>query len=81
MKSQVERAESFYRKGAQLMDCLERDGRRAFGMMMSTYRALLTKIKRHPADVLRHRVRLGQTRKLQIAARWTLLPPRAEALL
>lgn len=77
---QVARAERFYREGAQLMQWLQRDGRRIFGMMMATYRALLQRIKRRPHEVLSRQVRLDRWQKLRIAARWALLPPRAAAL-
>lgn len=81
MELQIGRAERFYREGAELMRWLKPAGRRTFGMMMATYRSLLEKIKRRPADVLRCRVCLSRPEKLQIALRWTLLPPRAAALL
>ncbi len=81
MKLQFDRAERFYREGAELMHWLEPDGRRVFGMMMATYRALLERIKRRPHDVFTRHVRLTRRKKLQIAARWILLPPRAAALL
>lgn len=81
MEYEIGRAEWFYREGAELMHWLEPDGRRIFGMMMSTYRALLKKIKRRPARVLARRVALRRTRKLQIVACWTVLPPRVAALL
>ncbi|MBN2475019.1 MAG: squalene/phytoene synthase family protein [Pirellulales bacterium] len=80
MEFEIGRAEWFYGEGAELIDHLEPDGRQVFGMMVSTYRALLRKIKRHPADVLQRRVRLSRPKKLQIAARWILWPPRVAAL-
>ena len=75
MEFQIDRAERFYREGAELIEWLERAPRRTFGMMMAIYRALLEKIKRRPADVLHRRIRLSRPEKLRIAARWTLLPP------
>ena len=81
MEFQIGRAEWFYREGAELMDWLEPCGRRIFGMVMSTYRSILKRIKRRPADVLTRRICLSQPKKLQIAARWMLLPPRVTALL
>ncbi len=71
---EVARAEQFYCEGVQLMDRLEHDGRRIFGMMMATYRALLEKIARRPDDIFRGRIRISRPKKLLIAARWTLLP-------
>jgi phytoene synthase len=81
MALQVERAERYYREGAALLDVLARDGQRIFGMTMAVYWALLRKIQRRPADVFAGRIRLGRAKKLQLAARWTLLPPRLAALL
>jgi 15-cis-phytoene synthase len=77
MDLEIGRAEQYYQAAAQLSRWLEPDGRRIFGLMMATYRALLAKIKRRPGDVLRGRVRLGRVRKLWIAARWTLFPPKS----
>jgi 15-cis-phytoene synthase len=76
MTVEIARAEQFYRGGAELGRWLEPDGRRIFGLMMATYRALLQKIARDPAVVLCHQVRLGRVRKLQLLARWSLFPPR-----
>jgi phytoene synthase len=73
---EVDRAEQFYRKGAELMEWLEPDGRRIFGLMTATYHALLRKIARRPAAVFRRHVRLSGPKRLQLALRWALLPPR-----
>ncbi len=81
MEYEIGRAEWFYREGAELINWLEPEGRRIFGMVMATYHALLRKIKRRPAAVLTGRVSLARTRKLQILARWTLLPPSMAALM
>ena len=80
MEFQADRARRFYREGAELIDRLEPDGRRIFGMMTSVYHRLLEKIARRPGEVFRRRVRLNGWQKLGIAARWTLLPPRRAAL-
>ena len=80
MSLEIARAETFYREGVELMQWLAPDGRRIFGMMMSTYHALLEKIERRPRDVLSRRVRVGRLKKLRIATRWTLLPPRTPVL-
>jgi 15-cis-phytoene synthase len=74
MIMEIERAEQFYRDGARLMDFLEPDGRRIFGLILSTYHELLKTIERHPQQTLRQRVRLGTLKRLQLAARWTLFP-------
>jgi phytoene synthase len=76
MEFQIDRAEQFYRQGGELVNWLQAEGRRTFGMMMATYSTLLEKIKRQPDLVLEDRIRLGLPTKLRIAARWILLPPR-----
>jgi len=76
MRMEIERAEQHYRAANDLMNWLEPDGRRIFGMMMSTYRALLTRIEHRPADVMRRHIRLGTLARLKILARWTLFAPR-----
>jgi phytoene synthase len=76
MALEVARAERFYDDGRELMDWLDPAGRRIFGLMMATYRSLLRKIQRHPADVFRGPVRLSSFEKVRLVARWWLLPPR-----
>jgi len=71
---EVARAEELYREGGELVDFLEPDGRRVFGLMTATYHALLKKIAARPKDVFSGRIRLGAGRKLRLAARWILLP-------
>jgi len=80
MAFQVDRARRFYCKGTPLLERLAPDGKRAFGMMVSIYYALLEKIGRRPEEVLRRRVRVGRLRKAAIVARWLLLPVRHTAL-
>ncbi|HBO45470.1 MAG TPA: squalene/phytoene synthase family protein [Planctomycetaceae bacterium] len=80
MKLEIGRARQFYREGADLFDRLEPAGLRIFGMMIDVYHRLLGHIERNPGAVFRQRVRLGRIEKMQVAARWLLLPPRREAL-
>jgi len=80
MALEIGRAKRFYREGAELFASLEPEGRRALGMMVSTYWRLLEKIERSPGRVLAGPVRLGRWQKLGIAARWLLLPPRRSSL-
>jgi phytoene synthase len=68
------RAEALYDQAAALLPCLTPDGRRVFGMLTAVYRALLRKLARRPATILRRRVSVGRGRKLLIAARWLLGP-------
>ena len=65
---------------SDLLALLSRSGQPIFGMMASVYSRLLEEIARRPQDLLRRRIRLGRVRKLWIAARWLLLPPRRSAL-
>jgi phytoene synthase len=81
MELEIGRAGEFYRDGARLLEWLPPAPQRLFGMMMGTYRVLLQKIARRPEDVFRRRIRLSGAKKLQLAARWALLPPRASALM
>ena len=76
MKLEIGRAREHYRAAGALLEYLHPDGRRIFGTMFSTYRELLRRIERRPADVLRRRVRVGRAVKLMILARWSLFPPR-----
>jgi 15-cis-phytoene synthase len=77
MELEVGRAEDFYRQGADLFRWLQPDGQRIFGMMMATYRALLARVKRRPAEVFDRRIRLSWPKKLGIVARWALFSPSA----
>jgi phytoene synthase len=76
MALEIARAEAFYRDGMELMEWLERDGRRIFGFIMATYYELLQRIAHRPGQVLCQRIHLGWLKRLQLAARWALLPPR-----
>jgi 15-cis-phytoene synthase len=59
MKLEIDRAGQFYREGAELMNFLNRDGRRNFVMMMVAYVILLKKIRRRPADVFTRKIKLS----------------------
>jgi phytoene synthase len=69
MEFEVARCEQFYRAAVELEPLLERDGRRVFRAMTATYRCLLKKIERQPADVFRRRIAPSPWDKLTIAAR------------
>jgi len=75
MRFEIDRAEGFYREAQQLDRWLEPEGRRVFGTMLATYRALLDEIKSLDGDVLSSRVALSGWRKIRIAARWFLFQP------
>ena len=80
MALEIARAEQFYAEGAELLDWLEPPGRRIFGLMMATYRAVLHEIARFPAVVFSRHVRLSGPKQIRLVARWCLLPPRKAAL-
>ncbi len=69
MAMQLDRAEQYYGQAEELFDWLDPQGRRVFGLMLATYRALLAKIRRRPRDVLCKRISLSRLKKLQLAAR------------
>jgi phytoene synthase len=73
---QIDRARGLYGESAELMDWLEPDGRRIFGMMTSVYYRLLGRIARRRHELLECRIELSRYEKFRLAARWILLPPR-----
>ncbi len=77
MQWEFQRVKMLYREAAELYEWLHPDGRRVFGMMAGIYHGLFCEIRRRPAAVLRGRVRLPARRKLSLAARWLLLPPKS----
>jgi 15-cis-phytoene synthase len=68
MRFEIERAEQFYRGGAELWNYIELDGRRIFSLMTATYWELLKRIERRPAEVLQRRVRVGAITKMRLFA-------------
>ena len=68
MQFEISRAEEFYAAAPELELVLANDGRRVFRAMTATYRVLLRKNKRDPADIFRRRIRLSGWGKLRIAA-------------
>ena len=71
VRLEVRRADEFFAQGASLGPRLCDDGRRVLGAMLDTYGALLEKIDRAGGEVLDRRVRVGQWKKMRIAARWS----------
>jgi 15-cis-phytoene synthase len=63
---ELERAETFYAKAAELLRYLHRDGDRVFRAMFGTYRALLEQVKRLGGEILRRRITLSRSQKLRI---------------
>ena len=79
MELEIGRAREHYAQGAMLLDWLPPPGRRVFGMMTATYRALLEEIARRPEDVFRRRIRVSQDEEVADCRAWALLPPRTFA--
>jgi phytoene synthase len=75
MRYEIGRAEGLYVEALELERYLGPDGRASFGAIVSTYRALLERIKRLDGDVFGRRVSLSPWRKWGIAARWLLPRP------
>jgi phytoene synthase len=71
---EIGRARRLYDDAAELRAWLDRDGRRIFGMMHQTYRQLLETIAGRVDALFQGRVRVSRWRKMQIAARWLVLP-------
>jgi phytoene synthase len=69
MKFQIERAESYYRRSAELENRVERDSRPTLRAMTEIYHGLLGKIAAHPERVLSERVSLSVLSKLRIGWR------------
>jgi phytoene synthase len=69
LKFQCQRAAGLFEAGARTEKYLDRDPRRVFRLMWTTYRALLARIERDPLIVLRRRVRLPWPHKLLLATR------------
>jgi 15-cis-phytoene synthase len=77
---ELERAKAFYHEGAELINYLNRPGRRIFGMMMSVYWRLLRQIENDPGQIFHERIRLGRSTLVRQGLRWALLPTRRNAL-
>jgi len=69
MRFQVDRAESYYRKAADLGRRVSRDSRPTLTAMTEIYHGLLRKVAAHPERVLRERVSLSLFSKLCIGWR------------
>jgi phytoene synthase len=73
LRFEIDRAETFYAKAAELPQYLHRDGRRVFQAMFSTYQALLERVKRLGSEILSRRVTLtpGQKLRIWLSAFWS----------
>jgi phytoene synthase len=69
MRFQIERAESYYAKSAELEERIERDSRPTLRAMTEIYHGLLEKIAADPQRVLNERVSLSVFSKLRIGWR------------
>ena len=77
MNHQLHRCEVYYENSLPLYHLIQRDCRRAFGLMWNYYHALYQKINSNPWLVARNeRVQLPPYRKLSLWFRWHCLPCR-----
>lgn len=67
LQFEVARAERLFHRATVLLDHLHRDGRRAAGLMIASYWALLQQIKRRGVADLEQRPRLAARQKLRLA--------------
>jgi 15-cis-phytoene synthase len=74
MEIMIDRAKVHYIAAKALYPQMLPEGRRIFGLMVSTYYALLEKISRRPAEVLDRRIHLNTLERLRLAFRWWLFP-------
>ena len=74
MRTQIDRAEEYYRKSAPLESRIAPDSRPTLVAMTEIYHTLLRKIARRPHTVLRKRVSLSVWAKLRIG--WKALRSR-----
>jgi 15-cis-phytoene synthase len=75
MRMQVDRAEDYYRASRELYALIKPDGKKIFGLMTSTYHAILKKIATDPSAVFEKRIRLDTLTRIRLAARWTFFAP------
>jgi phytoene synthase len=76
MRSQIHRAESYYRAARELHARLKPEGKKIFGLMTATYRELLAKIAARPDAVFSQHIRLSLIDRLRIVGRWTIFAPK-----
>ena len=69
---QMDRAESYYDRAAELPQFLHKSGRRIFGATFDTYHSLLSALRCRQDALFHERVRLPRWRRLQIVSRWFL---------
>lgn len=64
---EANRAQSFYIEAARLEPLLPRDGRRAWRVMMTTYRAILDELRRRDYNVFGPRVKFSRWQRVGLA--------------
>jgi 15-cis-phytoene synthase len=70
MTKETERAKEFYREGLKLMDFLDRDGQRIYGLMNAIYLNLFSKIRRRPENVFTRQISMSKTVQFLLAISW-----------
>lgn len=73
---ELDRIETHYLIASELYEWVNRDSRKAFGMIWDAYYRLYLTIRKNPRAILDRKVKLGFFQKLRLALRWTFFPPR-----
>jgi phytoene synthase len=76
MRSQLDRAEDYYRASRELYVWLKPEGKKIFGLMTATYHAILKRIAANPAAVFTKRIRPGKFERFRLLAKWTCFAPK-----
>jgi 15-cis-phytoene synthase len=76
MRQQLARAEDYYCASRELYVRLKPEGKKIFGLMTATYRAILKKIAADPAAVFTKRIRPGTFERFRLIAKWTCFAPK-----
>ena len=74
---QANRAHGYYMESAPLESYLPRDGRRAWRVMITTYRAILDELWRRKYNVFGPRLRLTKWQRVSLAVRGLVMQPSA----
>ena len=76
LRTQLDRAEDYYRASRELYARLKPEGKKIFGLMTATYHAILKNIAANPAAVFTKRIRPGMFKRIRLVAKWTYFAPK-----
>ncbi|MCC6124494.1 MAG: squalene/phytoene synthase family protein [Pirellulales bacterium] len=80
MQCQIDRAEDYYRASRELYVRLMPEGKKIFGLMTTTYHAILKRIAANPAAIFTRRIRPGKLDSSLLFAQWFFSAPPKELL-